>query len=43
MTQHALPEHALEDRRTMRRLATVIGAFIAGTAIMAITVGLIMG
>jgi hypothetical protein len=43
MTQHVLPEQTLEDQRTMRRLATVIGAFIAGTAIMAITVAIVMG
>lgn len=43
MTQHALPEQTREDQRTMRRLATVIGVFIAGTAIMAIAVGIIMG
>jgi hypothetical protein len=43
MTQHQLAEHTEEDRRTMRRLATVIGGFLVATAIMAVTVGLIMG
>jgi hypothetical protein len=43
MTQHLLPEHAEEDRRTMRRLGLVIGGFLVATAIMALTVGLIMG
>ncbi len=43
MTQHILPEHTLEDQQTMRRLATVIGLFVLGTAIMATVVGLVMG
>jgi len=43
MTQHILEEHMFEDQRTMRRLATVIGCFIVATAVMAVTVGLIMG
>jgi hypothetical protein len=42
MTQHLLPEDAAADRTAMRRLATVIGCFIVATAIMALTVGLIM-
>ncbi len=43
MTQHILEEDTLADRRAMRRLFTVIGGFIVATAIMAVTVGLIMG
>ena len=43
MTQHPSPEDTLADKRIMRQLATVIGCFIAATAIMALAVGLIMG
>ena len=43
MTQHLLQEDYEEDRKTMRQLATVIGAFIVATAILAVTVGVIMG
>ncbi|MGB1139635.1 MAG: hypothetical protein ACPG1A_01980 [Halioglobus sp.] len=43
MTQHILQEHTVEDQRTMRRLAIVIGCFIAATAVMAVTVTMIMG
>ena len=43
MTQHLLLEDTVEDQRTMRRLAVVIGCFIAATAVMAITVGIVMG
>lgn len=43
MTQHLLEEHTLEDQRTMRRLATVIGGFIVATAVLALAVGLTMG
>ena len=43
MTQHALQQDTDEDRRTMRRLGTVIGGFIIATAVLALTVGLIMG
>ncbi len=43
MTQHILPEHEMEDQRTMRRLGAVIGCFILATAVMAVTVGMIMG
>jgi hypothetical protein len=42
MTQHTLRQDTDEDRRTMRRLGAVIGGFIIATAIMALTVGLIM-
>lgn len=43
MTQHLLEEHTAEDQRTMRRLGTVIGGFIVATAVLAISVGLVMG
>jgi hypothetical protein len=43
MTQHALEEHTLEDRRTMRRLFTVIGGFVVFTIILALAVGFAMG
>lgn len=43
MTQHTLEEDTLEDQRTMRRLAAVIGGFIVATAILALAVGLTMG
>jgi hypothetical protein len=42
MTQHLSPEDTAADRRAMRHLFTVIGCFAIATAIMAITVGLIM-
>jgi hypothetical protein len=43
MTQHILQEHTDEDRHTMRQLGMVIGAFVVATAILAITVGILMG
>lgn len=43
MTQHLMQEDTLEDQRTMRRLAAVIGAFIAASAAMAIIVGVVAG
>jgi len=43
VTQHQLQEHNEEDRRIMRHLAYVVGGFIIATAIMAVTVGMIMG
>lgn len=43
VTQHQLQEHIEEDRRIMRQLAYVVGGFIVATAIMAVTVGMIMG
>jgi hypothetical protein len=42
MTQHLLQEHSDEDRQTMRRLATVIGAFVVATIVLALGVGLVM-
>ena len=42
MTQHLLQEHSDEDRQTMRRLATVIGAFVVATIILALSVALVM-
>ena len=43
MTQHLLNHDIEEDQRTMRRLGTVIGAFVIATAILAIAVGAVMG
>ena len=43
MTQHLLEEDTLADQQAMRRLFTVIGCFVAATAVMALAVGVIMG
>ena len=43
MTQHLLDEQTEDDRQVMRRLFTVIGCFMIGTAVMAVAVTLIMG
>ena len=43
MTQHIMQTDTLEDQQTMRRLATVIGCFVAATAIMAVTIAALMG
>lgn len=43
MTQHVLQEDTLEDQRTLRRLAAVIGCFVAASAAMAIIIGVIAG
>ncbi len=43
MTQHLLEQDTLEDQRTMRRLATVIGGFVLATAVLAVAVGIAMG
>lgn len=43
MTQHALPEHTLEDQRTMRRLAFVVVCFVVFTVAMAVGVGVAIG
>lgn len=43
MTQHLTQADTIEDQRTMRRLATVIGGFILATALLALAVGLTMG
>lgn len=43
MTQHILQEDFLEDRRTMRRLATVVATFIAFTAALAVGIGVVLG
>ena len=43
MTQHISPQDTQEDQATMRRLGLVSGLFIAATAAMAVTVGVIMG
>lgn len=43
MTQHVLQEDTLEDQRTLRRLAFVVGCFIAATAAMAVIIGVVVG
>lgn len=43
MTQHIMQEDTLEDQQTMRRLAAVIGGFVAATAVMAATIAVLMG
>ena len=43
MTQHLLEEDTLADKQAMRRLFTVIGCFVAATAVLAVAVGVIMG
>jgi hypothetical protein len=43
MTQHVLQKDTLEDRRTMHRLAFVVGCFIAFTVAMAVGIGLTLG
>lgn len=43
MTQQTMQEDALEDQRTMRRLAAVIGCFVAASAAMAVIIGVVVG
>jgi hypothetical protein len=43
MTEHALEEHTLEDQTIMRRLALVVGCFVAFTAALAIGVAIVAG
>jgi len=43
MTQHIMQKDTLEDQQTMRRLAAVIGCFVAATAVMAATIAVLMG
>ncbi len=43
MTQHAFEEDTAQDKLIMRRLALVVGGFLAFTVLMAIAVGTIMG
>jgi hypothetical protein len=43
MTQHLIPEDTYEDQRIMRRLALVVGCFIAFSIAMAVGVGVTMG
>ncbi len=43
MTQHVMQEDTLEDQRIMRRLFTVIGCFMAATAVMALTIAAVAG
>lgn len=41
MTQHILEKDTQEDRRTLRRLGTVIGGFLLATIILATIVSLV--
>lgn len=43
MTKHLRVEDTLDDQRAMRRLAMVVASFIAFTAVMAISVGIVLG
>ena len=43
MTEHILQEHAQEDREIMRRLALVVGCFVAFTAMLATAVFIVAG
>ena len=43
MTQHILQQHTDDDQQIMRRLATVIGGFVAATVVLAGLVALFAG
>ena len=43
MTQHLSPQDTFEDQRIMRRLAIVVGCFIAFSVAMAVGVGVTVG
>jgi len=43
MTQHLVQQDAYEDQRIMRRLAFVVGCFIAFTLALAVGIGVMMG
>lgn len=43
MTQHMVPEDTFEDQQTLRRLAIVVGCFVAATAAMAVVIGVVAG
>ncbi len=43
MTQHILEEDTLADKQAMRRLFSVIGAFVVATIVLALGVGMAMG
>jgi type IV secretory pathway component VirB8 len=43
MTQHFYEEHTREDQRAMRSLALVVGIFMAATAVMAVTIAVVLG
>ena len=43
MAHRVYANQAEEDRAALRRLGGIIGGFILATAIMAITIGVIMG
>lgn len=43
MTQHLVHEQELEDKRTLRRLGLIVLGFLVATALLAVSVGAIMG
>ncbi|MEM8659350.1 MAG: hypothetical protein AAGF35_00570 [Pseudomonadota bacterium] len=43
MTQHILAADTLADRQIMRQLGIVIGCFVVATAVLAVSVAVIMG
>jgi hypothetical protein len=43
MTQHISPSDTAADQRAMRQLFTVIGCFAVATALMAVTIAVILG
>lgn len=43
MTEHILQEHTAADRDIMRRIAIVVGCFLAATVVMAVIIGVTMG
>ncbi|MDX1736188.1 MAG: hypothetical protein R3228_17560 [Halioglobus sp.] len=43
MTQHIQTQDTLEDQATLRRLGIVIGCFMAATAVLAVSIGIIAG
>ena len=43
MTQHYREEDTQADKTAMRRLAFVIGLFVAATVVLATVVGIVMG
>lgn len=43
MSQHVVQKDIVEDQRTMRRLAAVIGCFAVAATAMAVIIGVIAG
>lgn len=41
MTQHPLQEHTEDDKRIMRRLFMVVGAFMVASAAMAVVIAVV--